>query len=112
MKKIKIQLTINMEHEVSDEWDDAQIKWHLEGNYCIDNFIEKLYKQIEDNDGVCQTCNVANVKVIDDLDLNSAIKEDNEIDGSTIKEISLPELFGFEDIDPEMLAAIFPPCDD
>lgn len=63
MKKIPITLIIRMETEVTENWDDDMIKFHIEENHCIDNYIDALVRENATHPGECVNCGRGNAIV-------------------------------------------------
>ena len=68
MKKVKIKLTVIFDYELSDEFLDEDIQFHLEENHCAGNIIGFLNEQIESDDekGICSICSKSEVEVINE----------------------------------------------
>lgn len=64
-KKVKIQLIIDTEEEVPEDWDEESIQFHLEENYCVANIIHRLHGEVEEaeKEGKCSICSFAEIKV-------------------------------------------------
>lgn len=66
MKEIKLKLTIKMDYEVPDDWDEDTIDFTMEDNYCVGNIIHYLHEKIEESEskGICFICADSEVEVI------------------------------------------------
>jgi hypothetical protein len=47
-KKVPITFWVNMEIELPDDYTDENIKFYVEENHCIQNYIDQLSKEVEE----------------------------------------------------------------
>ena len=63
---VRVTLVFETEHEVPDDWDEDQVRFHLEENYCIGNFADDLVERLEADDAksVCSVCSKSTAEVV------------------------------------------------
>ena len=63
MQKRTIKVTIQIEQEFPDKWDDSDIDFYLnESSYCLGNTLEKINEYALDHNGCI--CAIAHAEVV------------------------------------------------
>jgi hypothetical protein len=62
--KVPIEFTIRIDIDVPDDWDDDSVRFYVEENHCMDNYVEQVHREIEARPGVCHTCHRGSARVL------------------------------------------------
>ena len=64
-KKVPITFWVNMEIEVPDDYTDDALKFYVEENHCIMNYVHQLAEEVEKAEklGECVLCTKGNAIV-------------------------------------------------
>lgn len=55
-KAIRLRVTYEVDWECPEDWTQEDIEFHYEENFCLDNFVLRMAREIHEKPSVCHTC--------------------------------------------------------
>jgi len=58
-KTVPVTVVLHLHEDVPEDWDDSDVRFWVEENHCISNYVIDLAKEEADQPGECHTCHRA-----------------------------------------------------